>query len=107
MTKQVHIVAHQGKVMAVNPEEYRYWHAIWWAAVDNMPSNASSDFDRDIYLRKLLGKAAPDPEGVDSHPIWWLAGDPEGGRLLRLLAGPHGKTLAKAMAIQKGIDLKD
>lgn len=69
---------------------------------------------RKTLVRILLGYKHTDPQGrncaaqhFDSAAIRGSKPkDPQKARLLEMLAGPHGATFVRAIAIQRGIDLK-
>lgn len=98
-----------------------YWQTQWVGAMENMPWYLVRTKDgHDIkqgqktLVRILLGYKHTDPQGrncaaqhFDSAAIRGSKPkDPQKAKLLQMLAGPYGTTLVRAIAIQRGIDLK-
>jgi hypothetical protein len=90
------------------------WPQIWRAARANMPRVHPRYMGSPTVLRTLLGYAVVTKAGRKMSCALHVRTamdrgdkprDPQRQRLLKMLAGPHGTTLAKAIAIQRGIDL--
>lgn len=96
-------------------DERVYWSETWRLARGNMPRRHPYNMGSPTVLRALLGyKVGPSesgvPTGVGQHcRTAEDRGDrprcPQRQRILKMLAGPHGKTIAIAIAIQRGFDL--
>ena len=88
--------------------EKTYWSNLWIDAWQNMPRHSGD------LLCKLLGYKTRSARGN------WLGNgtvyvnkergskprNPQAARLLQMIAGPQGKTIALAIAIQRGIPFK-
>lgn len=95
------------------------WQLLWMAARDNMPRRHPKYMGSSVLLRTLLGYSSVTKSGgkigqrvsCEQHVRSCIVRgdkprDPQRQRLLRMLAGPHGTTVVRALAIQRGIDLK-
>ena len=88
-------------------EERRYWSHLWEKARDNVGTATR--------VRALLGYKCYDKRGRNCAAQHFNTDRTRGSipkqenqrRLLMLLGGPHGKTFAKIMYIQKGWDTKN
>ncbi len=84
------------------------WRERWQHAWDTMPRHSGT------MLCLLLGYKTRSPTGqyLGNNTVFnnWRRGskprNPQAARLLTMLAGPHGETVAKAIAIQRGIPFK-
>lgn len=95
-----------------------YWSSLWFNARRNMPKRHPTYMGSSVVLRVLLGYSQFTKSGgaigkrvsCEQHVKTAIERgdrprDPQRQRLLKMLAGPHGKTLVKAIAIQRGLDL--
>jgi hypothetical protein len=100
------------------PEEIIMWSNLWYEARRNMPKRHPSFMGSSVLLRELLGYSSVTKTGgkvgnrvsCEQHVKTAIERgdkprDPQRQRLLKMLAGPHGKTVIRAIAIQRGIDL--
>lgn len=88
--------------------EHKYWQSLWHDAWAIMPRHSGD------VLVKLLGYSVRSPKGyhLGNGTVWqnYRRGskprNPQTARLLKILAGPHGRAIAIAIAIQRGIPFK-
>jgi len=94
--------------------EHQYWSRMWITARKNMPRIHERYMGSPTVLRALLGYSIVTKSGrkmsCAQHVYTAIArGDkprnPKQARLLTMLAGPHGKSIAKAIAIRRGLDI--
>ena len=90
-------------------KEVMYWSDCWRRAMANMPHKRGGT-GRPRLLRTLLGYPHTPNRGHSLHVEACVRygskpRDPDRARLLETLAGLHGKTIVKVIAIQKDLDL--
>src|SRR4051812_48900133 len=96
----------------MSDEERKYWAALWFQAARNMPRRKPNDAGYTV-LALLLGRQIKDPQGrncASQHTFsaanrGYRPRNPQQQRVLKMLAGPNGTALAKAIAITNNIDL--
>jgi hypothetical protein len=93
------------------------WRGYWINALNNMPRYSPNRPPSKIALLKMLGyKLSEDSLGRRGTSFdmqrysamaqrGTLPKNPEVANLLKMLGGPHGKTIAKAVVIRRNLDL--
>ena len=94
----------------VHYEQSKYWQECWRSARANMPRYYKTQGQGSVSVLMLLLGYAVNQKSVGNRYWNKLNGgfkprEPEAAKLLPMLAGPHGSTIAKAIALNKGIDL--
>jgi hypothetical protein len=98
----------------MNKNEQRpYWSGLWRAAKANMPALKKGRAGQATLLRRLLGYRHLDPNGRNcagqhcftATSCGYAPRDPHKRRVLTMLAGQHGRTIARVIAYQRGIDV--
>ena len=98
----------------VSPEERFFWRLLWDAALNNVPKKNKKEIGWTT-LGLLLEYPRSDPKGrnaVSEHMRTarnrgCKPAKPSQQKLLRMFGGTHGKTMIKAVMIQRGIDLSE
>lgn len=99
--------------------DHAYWRSLWRAAQSNMPYWIQKTDGRMMgqtsLLMRLLGFKSHASTGspaslTQAYHTCLGRGtkpkDPQRARLLEMLAGPHGSTYVRVIAIQRGIRLE-
>jgi len=95
------------------PEERTMWLAAWVSALSHMPRRMGDKCGSPSVLRSLLGYKVKDLNGRNTASQHFHSAmsrgqkprDPYRAKLLLMLAGPYGTTIARALAARRGLDL--
>ena len=95
--------------------ERQYWREKWRAAWFNVPPYKKTGMGRSTMVRRLLGYSTKSEKNAHYGAIHFYTAktrgdkprDPQKAWMLEMLAGPHGKTIAYALAIQQGLDIEE
>jgi len=108
------------EVTVMNDEQWQYWQGLWFRAWQLMPRHSATMLCKLLgysvakppkLINRFNGKAYYASNGANSRIYSnYRRGSkprlPGQQRLLKMLAGPHGETVAKAIALQRGFEFK-
>lgn len=94
-------------------EDRAYWTELWFNARSNMPRRKGDHRGSPLVLRMLLGYTYRDQHHRNSASQHFHTASSRGDKpkdenraeLLRMLAGPYGTVIARALASKRGLNL--